>query len=334
MVDTPAFHTEVIAYPAITVIARGTPGPTRIARRPTIKAQSLESLARNLTAKRSVKATTQDIREVAIVPNGSDPWLLESSGHVALIRRLEQSFPSLEDVGCTVGIGVATGADKAFIGDFKTLAVEEDRKVPLVTTKDIASGEVAWQGLGVINPFAAEGGLVDLTRYPRLGRYLEERREVIEKRHCAQKNPGSWYRTIDRISPELAKRPKLLIPDIKGEAHVVFESGELYPHHNLYYVVSDEWDLRALQAVLLSSLSRLFIATYSTKMHGGFLRFQAQYLRRIRVPRWSTVAANVRTKLISAAETRDLAACNVAVAKLYSLDADEQAILERPGDFS
>jgi hypothetical protein len=247
---------------------------------------------------------------------------------------LEQSFPSLEDVGCTVGIGVATGADKAFIGEFKTLAVEEDRKVPLVTTKDIASGEVAWQGLGVINPFAAEGGLVDLTHYPRLGRYLEERREVIEKRHCAQKNPGSWYRTIDRISPELAKRPKLLIPDIKGEAHVVFESGELYPHHNLYYVVSDEWDLRALQAVLLSSLSRLFIATYSTKMHGGFLRFQAQYLRRIRVPRWSTVAANVRTKLISAAETRDLAACNVAVAKLYSLDADEQAILERPGDFS
>jgi hypothetical protein len=40
-----------------------------------------------------------------------------------------------------------------------------------------------------------------------------------------------------------------------------------------------------LQAVLLSAVTRLFVATYSTKMRGGFLRFQAQYLRRIRIPR-------------------------------------------------
>jgi len=94
--------------------------------------------------------------------------------------------------------------------------------------------------------------------------------------------PANWYRTIDRITPALAARPKLLIPDIKGESHIVFEGGELYPSHNLYYVTSDDWDLRALQAVLLSAVSRLFVATYSTKMRGGFLRFQAQYLRRIR----------------------------------------------------
>lgn len=65
-----------------------------------------------------------------------------------------------------------------------------------------------------------------------------------------------------------------MIPDIKGEAHVVFEDGNLYPHHNLYFVTSDEWDLRALQAVLLSAVTRLFVATYSTRMRGGFLRFR------------------------------------------------------------
>ena len=36
MVDTPAFHSEVIAYPAITIITRETPGATRIAHRPAI----------------------------------------------------------------------------------------------------------------------------------------------------------------------------------------------------------------------------------------------------------------------------------------------------------
>ncbi len=54
-----------------------------------------------------------------------------------MIRRLEQSFPTLEEAGCKVGIGVATGADQAFIGDFAALDVEPDRKLPLVTTKDI-----------------------------------------------------------------------------------------------------------------------------------------------------------------------------------------------------
>ena len=39
-----------------------------------------------------------------------------------------------------------------------------------------------------------------------------------------------------------------------------------------------------MQAVLLSGIARLFMSIYSTKMRGGYLRFQAQYLRRIRVP--------------------------------------------------
>jgi hypothetical protein len=132
-----------------------------------------------------------------------------------------------------------------------------------------------------------------------------------------------WYRTIDRITPALAGRPKLLIPDIKGEAQVVYEEGRLYPHHNLYYVVSDTWDLRALQAVLLSSITRLFIATYSTKMRGGFLRFQAQYLRRIRLPRWETVPKTLRGRLATAAQALDLRACDEAVYELYGLTPDE-----------
>ena len=41
MVDTPAFHTDVIAYPAITIIAREKPGTTRIAHRPEIDARAL-----------------------------------------------------------------------------------------------------------------------------------------------------------------------------------------------------------------------------------------------------------------------------------------------------
>jgi len=331
MVDTPAFHSDVIAYPAITIISRETPGATRIAHRPAIDRSTLAILADALRA-RNLPNEAGPVRELARVTNGSEPWLLESSDQMALIRRLEKQFPSLEEVGCKVGIGVATGADKAYIGDFDTLDVEPDRKLPLVTTKDIMSGEVQWRGQGVINPFAEDGGLVELRNYPRLRRYLVARQEVIAGRHCAQKTPANWYRTIDRITPKLALRPKLLIPDIKGEAHIVFEGGELYPHHNLYYVTSDEWDLRALQAVMLSAVTRLFMATYSTKMRGGYLRFQAQYLRRIRIPQWADVSTTLRTELADAATKRDFQACNRAVFKLFGLSNEERSSLGGNGE--
>ena len=331
MVDTPAFHSNVIAYPAITVISREAPGATRIAHRPAVDRAALANLADLLRAPALPKEAGA-VRELAQVTNGSEPWLLESADQMAMIRRLEERFLLLEEVGCKVGIGVATGADRAFIGNFDALDVEPDRKLPLVTTTDIMSGEVGWRGQGVINPFAESGRLVDLDDYPRLRRYLEARREVIAGRHCAQKAPANWYRTIDRITPTLAARPKLLIPDIKGEAHIVFEAGKLYPHHNLYYVTSDDWELRALQAVLLSAVTRLFVATYSTKMRGGFLRFQAQYLRRIRIPRWVDVPEPLRRELAEAAITRDVQACNRAAFKLYGLSHEERSALGGNGE--
>jgi hypothetical protein len=224
---------------------------------------------------------------------------------------------------------VATGADKAFIGQFEELDVEEDRKLPLVMTRDILTGEIKWRGYGVINPFQDAGGLVDLDRYPKLKKYLLSREEQICRRHVAQKNPLNWYRTIDRIYPELASRPKLLIPDIKGDAHIVYDHGSFYPHHNLYYVVSDDWELRALQAVLRSSVTRLFIETYSTKMRGGFLRFQAQYLRRIRLPRWEDVPIMVRSALTEAGQKDDSAACDPPVFQLYNLSGLQQEALRK-----
>ena len=202
----------------------------------------------------------------------------------------------------------------------------------LATTKDIRSGQVVWQGQGVINPYEEDGSLADLAKYPRLHAYLMARREAIAARHCALKQPDKWYRTIDRIVPSLTQRPKLLVPDIKGSAHVVYEPGQLYPHHNLYYLVSDTWDRQALQAVLLSDLTRMFISAYSTKMRGGYLRFQAQYLRRIRLPQWKDVRPVLQTELTAAAQAQDIAACNRVVAKLYRLSEVEQEALTESTD--
>jgi hypothetical protein len=320
MVDTPAFHSEVMAYPAITVIAAEPPGPTRVAHRPPIDRDTLGRIAN------AMRGECEDplVREVPHVATGDGPWVLDEFGRFEILQLIEARLGTIEEAGCKVGIGVATGADQAFIGPYDSLDVEPERKVPLVMTGDILSGKVVWQGFGVVNPFEVDGSLADFRRYPRFGRYMEERRAVICRRHVSQKNPKNWYRTIDRIYPELMSRPKLLIPDIKGEAHIVFDEGRLYPHHNLYYVTSERWDLRALQTILRSAVAGTFIAMYSTKMRGGYLRFQAQYLRRIRLPKWEQVTPALREALIAAAEDADLDKVNDVAFAAYDLSPIER----------
>src|SRR5439155_7670422 len=114
---------------------------------------------------------------------------------------------------------------------------------PLVMRGDLDRGQVRNGHRFVINTFGDDGRIVDLGKYPRLARYLDSHEAIIRKRHVSQRNPGSWFRTIDRVYPELVLRPKLLIPDIAGSNEVVFEAGHFHPHHNLYFVTSDTWDI-------------------------------------------------------------------------------------------
>lgn len=326
LVDTPAFLADVMTYPSIAVIRRTADRPeTRICYRPSLDSHSLEVVAKDLTAKRLPKGSS--VYSFGAVVDGDQPWLLSNPARVALVRRLEAAMPTIEEAGCKVGIGVATGNDSVYIGPLNQLDVEDDRKLPLVRTQDIRGGAVVWGGMGVLNPFEADGSVVDLGKYPKFAKYVQKNVQVIKDRNVAKRNPERWFRTIDRIYPELVKVPKLLIPDIKGSANIVFEPGLHYPHHNLYYVISTDWDLRALQSVLTSGIARLFVATYCTEMRGGFLRFQAQYLRRIRIPLWKNVPRDLRSSLRRAAETGDVEAANVATYVLFGLSAEEQEIV-------
>jgi len=322
-----AFHSEVIAYPAITVIQRPandaptTAAPARVARPGVIKDE--HALPRLVAAMLAEHADESLVGEISLAGSGEAPWLLDDLTRLDLVRRLEQRFPTLEQVGCKVGIGVATGCDRVYIGALDELPVEASRKLPLVMARDLVDGEIRWGGKGVINPFSSEAGVVDLADYPKLAAYLHRHYVAVAGRHVATKNGDAWYRTIDRIYPDLQQQPKLLVPDIKGEATFVLDEGHYYPHHNLYYITSTLWDLRALQAVLRSSVTVLLVGTYCTRMSGGFLRFQAQYLRRIRIPRWQDVPATLRDELAQVACAKDQQLIDEPVFRLYGLSADD-----------
>lgn len=323
MHDVDAFEDDVSAYPAIVVLRN----------QPQAKAVVVEASgrfgahdARRLAAwvrrgrRRSVDERTYEATRVDGWFAGRDLWPAGSPSQLALVAELESRFPPLEDAstGTRVGIGVATGCDDVFITADPDL-VECDRLLPLLHAQDTAGGSADWSGRYLVNPWNGSG-LVDLDRHPRLAAYLHDNRDRLRARHIAQRRPAAWYRTIDRVDHRLTGRPKLVLPDMKAAAHPVLDDGRFYPHHNLYYVVSDVWDPEVLGGLLLSDIANLFVGAYCVRMRGGTYRFQAQYLRRIRVPEPRSIRAADRRALATAFAERDRARATAVAARIYQLD--------------
>ena len=251
---------------------------------------------------------------------GSGHWPSGSPHSLELLADLEERFAPLEDTltGTRVGIGVASGCDDVFVVT-EAQGVEDSRLLPVLTAGDVATGNPVWSGRYLVNPWV-DGRLIDLADFPGLSAYLESHGDRIRSRYVARKRPSVWYRTIDRVDPGLQARPKLLLPDMKAAAHPVLDSGEFYPHHNLYYVVSDGWDLEVLGGLLLSDIANLFVGAYCVKMRGGTYRFQAQYLRKIRVPDPTTLSNDQAVSLAEAFRARDRTRATTVAAEVYAVD--------------
>lgn len=329
MHDVDAFESRVSAYPAITVLRRGDQDKAVVA---DTDASFVAASAAEL-----VKWSTSSDADTAggvgytahRLPHwfpGDEMWPAGPPARLAMVEHLKDNFPRLHDPkgGTRIGIGIATGADRVFVTKDSSV-VEQDRLLPLSMVRDIATGTFTWGGNYLVNPWKADGSLVSLRDYPRLRAYLDGHTDALRGRFVAKKQPAAWYRTIDKVDPTLAARPKLLLQDMKTTIHPVLDQGGFYPHHNLYFVVSDVWDMEVLGGLLLSSVAQGFIEAYCVRMRGGTLRFQAQYLKQIRIPAPDTISESVQEDLRGAFRRRDQRAATRAAVAAYRLDGFELA---------
>lgn len=295
-----AFEDDVDAYPAITLIRKApAEGPIRFVNCASdfakVDAERDTSAVLEWLADPSgdIKGERFEAFEIAR-PEGDDVYPLGSSELVEFVTKARAALPDPEEAGIRLGIGVATGCDEIFLTDDAHL-VEPERMLPLFFMRDYRRGRLN-RDLWLVNPWTADGRLVDLERYPRLKSYLEAHRERLRMRHVAKKNPAAWYRTIDKLTPGLVERDLLLMPDMAAQPDPVLSRGK-YPHHNAYWIASDNWDLRVLGGFLMADTTRRFIDALGVKMRGGTLRFQAQYLRLLRLPRYESLDEKVRDGL-------------------------------------
>lgn len=331
MHDVDAFESQVSAYPAVTVIANRSEGPTIVAD----TTEDFGSAQAAALVKASLEESFEAFEDVGVkahrLPHwfeGSSFWPTGSPARLALIELLNDGFGPLHDPknGTKVSIGIATGADKAYVTKDPEI-VESDRLLPLAMRRDLMSGEFRWQGNMLVNPWDSDGKLVDLEMYPRMDAYLNGHPD-LRKRFVAKKTPASWFRTIDKVNASIIDRPKLLIQDMKTTIHPVLESGGFYPHHNLYYIVSDSWDMEVLGGLLLSRVAQAFIEAYCVRMRGGTLRFQAQYLKQIRVPDPESISGELQSALRDAFRRRDVHQATAAACAAYGISQDDYELDE------
>ncbi len=288
--NTSPFDESVIAYPCITTIEN------TLREKETLYYESRsEFIDYNSITFNKIKNPTDS--------NWENIFLKYNINNLALI--------GIEEQGFEIGIGVATGADKIFIlNENKRNEIENNRLLPIITTKDLLSDKIKWKKQFVINPYE-DDKVCDLEKYPKLKHYFEQNKETLKKRHTAKANPEKWYKTIDKIKPELVSKPKLLLPDIAGIKKLHIDNGEYYPHHNLYYVTGQSVDkLKILASVLMSDFIREQLSNIGIRMNGGFPRFQSQILKKLRIPNISCFASDEKNSLIESYDKLDLLKIN------------------------
>ena len=220
MPEASPFEPEVLSYPGIYVIRRGnTDAVDHLLMKQATPQDCEQALAALKTQEPGAQGNVAYHR-YELWFAGETKWATHSPEYLSLLRRLEGEGVPLgtSASGCTVGIGVATGADDIFIVSKDKIDIEQELLLPLVTTKDIASGQLLWQGKYLVNPFHKDdsGRLIELGDYPKAKRYFEANRDRLANRNVGKRNPAGWYRTIDRVHRTWTNKPMILIPDIKG----------------------------------------------------------------------------------------------------------------------
>jgi len=303
-----AFDEKVYGYPSIVMIAPEAKGET--AHFEIKQVDELESVAGQLVNGAGVHRQW--------LPEDGSPWALGSER----MELMEEHLVGIESQGFKIGIGVATGLDHVFIGRELKDVVEDEVLLPLVLPQDLVDGKLLWTGNYVINPFEnGSSDLLELPKYPRLSKYFNSSVGLLKNRHIAKRRPSHWYRTIDRIYPHIRETPKLLLPDIKKNQKIVFDEGKYYPHHNVYYITGGSINnLKLLGAILMSDFVFKQMKSVSTIMHGGFVRWQSQNLRRIRIPVLLQMPESVKTQLVHAFEKGDVVIINQMLGR-YLTDA-------------
>jgi adenine-specific DNA-methyltransferase len=264
-------------------------------------------------------------RSVAQSTLSSEPWHLHAIDH-QLALKLQASHPPLAQFAVRISAGPATGRDGVFVFPHGSQPeVEESLLRPVVRGRDLERFHITNPALDALIPYrfdtAGNSSLIDIASFPGARRYLLQHRRELEARHCVRVWGKRWYDLHDQMLVDLARTPKIIVPDVANSNRFVVDSGQFLPLHSVYYIIPRTGiDLNYLCAILNSRVAEFLIKVFAPVVKDGFNRYRRQFLATIPVP----LASTEQVRRISAAAMGGLhEELDDRVADLFGLDRDE-----------
>jgi adenine-specific DNA-methyltransferase len=150
--DTESFETSADAYPHFFVFQKGVYGPTKI---------------RSMVGRDKIRPSGKAIVRT-FQPSSSPLFLSRDLAATKTVKAAKKRFPRIEEAGCSIRVGSATGCNAVFLGPKEQLPIEKNRLLSFVNAHSIERGKVRWSGTCIVNVFDAQGKVVTLARFPRM----------------------------------------------------------------------------------------------------------------------------------------------------------------------
>lgn len=302
--DVDSFETPADAYPHFFVFEHGTSGSTKIS-----------SMAGTDTIIRSGSSAVR-----TFAPSSSPLLLSRDAAAEKTLEFARRTFPRIEDAGCVIRVGSATGCNEVFLGPTEKLPVERSRTLPFVNARSIQDGRVHWSGTSIVNVFDANGKVVKLADYPRMAAYLRKHKKPLQSRAKASTSK-TWWRSIDSLHPDWYASPKLLVVDVSASPVIGIDTVGYCAGSGVYQIKSISWPLEDLLVFLSAGVLGLFVKALSTGAATGFHRFQKSQLSAVHIPRWEEIEPSWKKRFREARRAKNWARILDLVAELYQCEA-------------
>jgi adenine-specific DNA-methyltransferase len=252
--------------------------------------------------------------------SSATPLLLSRNTDIEdVLERAQKALPKLEEAGCTVRVGSATGCNSVYLGTTEKFNVESDRLIPFINARSIHSGIAVWSGTKIVNVFDEHGKLVKLSEFPRLRAYLQKHKKTLQARAKASKSKY-WWRSIDVLHPDWYRSSKLLVVDISATPVIGLDRKGCCAGSGVYQIKSSGWPLEELLTLLSAGVLGLFISGLAPGADNGFHRFQKRHICNVRIPRWGDVDQQWLARFQNARKKGSLSGVLNTVAELYDCE--------------
>lgn len=132
-------------------------------------------------------------------------------------------------------------------------------------------------------------GVVDLARYPKSRRYLEQHRDVLEARTYVIEAGRNWFELWVPQEPAAWPRPKLVFPDISDKPVFWIDTGGAVVNGECYWLYAEhdtDADLLWLALAVANStfIEAFYDHKFNNKLYAGRRRFITQYVEQFPLP--------------------------------------------------